>query len=884
MDSRRKLSLLGAVLCTVLISAVAAAFLMIYRAGVEQQRERLLDTVQLVGALLKTVAQLDAADSDARRLGLDRLVGAVQIARAHAERSGDGIEIDLARREGNRIVFLSRAPGFGDPTVPGVGNRGTMGLARGEAQPREPSARELDVSASGSVDFAAAAGTPVHMALMGENGSAVAIDIGGKRVVAAFEFVPQLGIAVVAKYDLTVLRAPFLRSALGALALACLLSAFGMLWFSHIGNQLLSYIQNSENRYRALFDYSGDGLLLLGDTFEECNDAACRLWRCRSEDIVGSTPVDFSPPFQPDGRRSEEAARERIELARRGRPQSFYWKHARKDGSLHDAWVDLRPLRLGERVLLMASVRDISEQLERQDAVERLSRAVEQSPVSVIITDTAGNIEYVNPCFEKVTGYRSAEVLGRNPRILKSGETPVEVYEELWRTIGSGGEWRGEFRNKKKSGELYWESALVSPVRSEAGVITHYLAVKEDITARKAAESENRRAHAAIREGRERLKAVFDNALEAIITIDEQGMIESFNPGAERIFGYRASELIGSDVSRLMPAKHGDVHQGYIARYLALGGRRAIGRQRELLARRRDGSTFPFELSVAEVPLGALGEESARIFVAVGRDISERKKAEFDIQRLNAELELRVKQRTAQLEEMVEEMEAFNYTVSHDLRGPLRGMDGFSEMLLDEYADVLDERGKDYLMRIRSGAHRMAALISDLLALSRLGRAELKHQQVDMSALARGVCDALALQHPGREVDVVISDGVHAIGDPVLLRVVLDNLLGNAWKFTRDSSAARVEFGVSGDDGDRLYFVRDNGAGFEPAYAEKIFGVFERLHSEGEFEGTGIGLATVQRIIKRHGGRVWGEGMPGEGAVFYFSLSEEASTSSQVEV
>ena len=226
------------------------------------------------------------------------------------------------------------------------------------------------------------------------------------------------------------------------------------------------------------------------------------------------------------------------------------------------------------------------------------------------------------------------------------------------------------------------------------------------------------------------------------------------------------------------------------------------------------------------------------------------------------------------LEEANEELESFSYSVSHDLRAPLRSIEGFSQILLEDYAEKLDEEGKNYLGRVRAASRRMALLIDDLLDLSKVSRSPLRRELVDLSAQAREITAELGKSQPRREAEFVIADGLTANGDARLLRLVLENLLGNAWKFTSREGRARIEFESTALEGrDRVYFVRDNGVGFDEAYAGKLFGAFQRLHGPEEFEGTGIGLATVQRIVRRHGGRVWAEGEVGKGATFFFTLS-----------
>lgn len=266
-------------------------------------------------------------------------------------------------------------------------------------------------------------------------------------------------------------------------------------------------------------------------------------------------------------------------------------------------------------------------------------------------------------------------------------------------------------------------------------------------------------------------------------------------------------------------------------------------------------------------------EGSIREWVGTMTDVHDRRLADEEIRRLNTELEQRVRLRTAQLEAANKELEAFSYSVSHDLRTPLRGIDGFSRALLEDYAEVLGDKGREYIERTCAGAQRMAQLIDDLLNLSRLNRSEMAVESVDLSARATAILDELAGSQPDRRVDARVEEGMVVSGDSRLLHIALENLLRNAWKFTRRRSAAMIEVGRSQKDGQTIFFVRDNGAGFDMAYSAKLFGAFQRLHGVADFEGTGVGLATVQRIIDRHGGRIWAEAEVEKGATFYFTLA-----------
>jgi light-regulated signal transduction histidine kinase (bacteriophytochrome) len=249
-----------------------------------------------------------------------------------------------------------------------------------------------------------------------------------------------------------------------------------------------------------------------------------------------------------------------------------------------------------------------------------------------------------------------------------------------------------------------------------------------------------------------------------------------------------------------------------------------------------------------------------------------------DLRQMNDSLVMRTAElarSNAELEAANMELEAFSYSVSHDLRAPLRSIDGFSLALVEDYAEKLDARGTDYLNRVRAATQCMGALIDDLLNLSRVTRSNLARQRVDLSAMAESVAEGLQRSHVHRAVEFVIEDGMTAEGDPRLLRLVLENLIGNSWKFTSKHPRSRIEFGRQVSNGSSTYFVRDDGAGFDPATAGRLFGAFQRLHSTREFPGTGIGLATVQRVIHRHGGRVWAEGAVEKGAVVYFTLQSE---------
>jgi signal transduction histidine kinase len=269
-------------------------------------------------------------------------------------------------------------------------------------------------------------------------------------------------------------------------------------------------------------------------------------------------------------------------------------------------------------------------------------------------------------------------------------------------------------------------------------------------------------------------------------------------------------------------------------------------------------------------------QELVRINDDLAREIAERRRIEEEMTQLNIDLERRVRERTSQLEMTNSELESFCYSVSHDLRAPLRAIDGFTQALAEELPEQMSDSARRYFERIRAASQRMGQLIEDLLNLSKVSRGNLELRDVDLSALANQVLRDLMTRDPGRKVDVSVWDGIKVQGDARLLRAALENLLGNSWKFTSKVASPRIEIGTMRDGDRSVYFVRDNGAGFDMAFADKLFGAFQRLHGMEEFPGTGIGLATVQRIVHRHGGRIWADAAPGRGAVFYFTLAPDS--------
>ncbi len=352
---------------------------------------------------------------------------------------------------------------------------------------------------------------------------------------------------------------------------------------------------------------------------------------------------------------------------------------------------------------------------------------------------------------------------------------------------------------------------------------------------------------------------------EGAATVSPRGIILDANPRLGAMTGQTGTHLVGTAVLDLVLSAHRPV----FARLLEVGAGDSARGEVELSG--PGGTTVPALLAVSGFDLDGM-----LLRCLVLTDLTAQRHAEAQVRALNAELEARVAQRTAELERVNSNLEAFTYSVSHDLRAPLRVLSGFSDALVEDYGDRLDETGRGYAGRIKVASERMAVLIDDLLQLSRVSRTGMNLEPVDLSAEAAVIACELQARDPGRAVRFSIEDGIRVIADRSLIRTVVQNLLENAWKFTGHRDGAVIEFArAAGQDAMACCYVRDNGAGFDPAYAGKLFQPFERLHDAAEFAGTGIGLASVARIIERHGGRTWADGAVGRGATFYFTLTAE---------
>jgi PAS domain S-box-containing protein len=494
------------------------------------------------------------------------------------------------------------------------------------------------------------------------------------------------------------------------------------------------------------------------------------------------------------------------------------------------------------------------EMAEALRVAARKERAIFENALDIICSlDAEGRFLRVSPSSLKVWGYRPEELIGRRYTEFLVPEE-VEKSEHAEQEILAG-KALTDFENRYRRKDGAKVNMLWSAWWSDTDKVM--FAMARDITPRK-------RAEAALLESEERYRLLFESNPHPIWVYDLQTLaFLAVNPAAIRRYGYSREEFLGMTIKDIRPPE--DIPT-LLKNVSKVSSGTDTGHWRH---RKKDGEIIDVEITSHELIFGGRNAE-----IILANDITERKRAETAIKQLNKDLE----KQTVQLEAANKELEAFSYSISHDLRAPLRAIDGFSRILLEDHSGKLDDDATRVLGVIRSNTQNMGRLIDDLLTFSRLGRKPIERLQIDMKGLARDVLAQISSADSAPALQFDLGPLHEAHGDPAMVRQVFVNLLSNAAKYSRAKQPALIEVGGYGENGENVYYVKDNGVGFDMSYANKLFGVFQRLHSAEEFEGTGVGLAIVQRIIHRHGGRVWAEGKVNEGATFYFTLPREEGT------
>src|SRR5271157_939035 len=619
-------------------------------------------------------------------------------------------------------------------------------------------------------------------------------------------------------------------------------------------DRLNESLRQSEGRYRSLAIATAQIIWTTNPEGEVAEDMP--MWRT----FTGKSEEEFRGWGWVDSLHPEDRERTRAVWSVAVRARSVYeteYRIRKSDGEYRHFAVRGAPVLQADGSVRewVGTCTDITTRKRAEEALRRASaynrRLLEASLDPLVTIGPDGKITDANEATEAVTDYPRVELIGKDfADYFTEPEEAREGYRRVFR--------EGLVRDYPL--EIRHRDGRVTPVvyngsvyRDEAGQVVGVIAAARDITARKRAEAELRQ-----------MSRLIDLAPDAIFIRGRDGTIRSWNRGAEQMYGWSGEEALGHISHDLLatrfPVSLADL-EDRLARHGSWEG--------VLIHSCRDGA----QIVVASRHVLDREERGEPTDVLeMNSDITERKRADDELRRLKGELEERVVMRTAQLEAANKDLESFAYSVSHDLRAPLRAIDGFCQILMTEHAPGLDGEPRRYLQRVSENSRKMGLLIDELLHFSRLGRQPMTRQPVAMADLVRQCLEELQGEREGREVEVILGELPPCRADAALLKQVWLNLLANALKFTRSRAEARIEAGSFARDGETVYFVRDNGVGFDMAYVDKLFGVFQRLHRQEDYEGTGVGLALVQRIIHRHGGRIWAEARPDQGAAFFFTL------------
>jgi PAS domain S-box-containing protein len=658
----------------------------------------------------------------------------------------------------------------------------------------------------------------------------------------------------------------------------------------HRVEQRTSALQESEARLGSVIESAKDAILTIDEEQRILlfNGAAEKMFGCDASEVLGHSldrliPERFRAAHAGHIHRFGETG-----VTTRGMGAMGQLWGLRTDGTEFPIEASISQTEAGGRKLFTVILRDVTERKQADEVRERLAAVVESSDDAIISKTLEGTINAWNPGAEKLFGYSSSEALGKPLRMLLPPERADEESEILARIKRGESVDHFETVRVRKDGKKIDISATISPLKDSNGVIVGASKIARDITERKRAEHALRESlatsQAALKELADQKFALDQHAIVAIT--DVQGTITYVNKKFCAISKYSREELIGQNHRILNSGHH--PRDFFKQMYQSIANGKVW--HDEIKNRAKDGSLYWVDTTIVPF-LGAEGKP--RQYVAIRADITERKLAaealaqqaselsrqaeqrkadEQEIRNLNDELEHRVIERTSQLEAANKELEAFTYSVSHDLRAPLRHIAGFSKMLAEESGVSLQPEAQHYLQRIQDGTRRMGTLVDDLLNLARIGRHELRLQVTGLDSVVKDVIADLAPDLEGRKIEWKIGNLPYVEGDPALLKVVFQNLLSNAVKYTRPRADAIIEVSVDQVAGEQVVCVRDNGVGFNMIYADKLFGVFQRLHRAEDFEGTGVGLATAQRIVQKHGGRIWAHAELDKGAVFYVTL------------
>jgi nitrogen fixation negative regulator NifL len=806
----------------VALSVGAISIYFLYQAAIEEKKEDLRQIVKSQARFIEAVARFDIEQSDDFPGGhLTATLSQIQEAHQGFDETGD---FYLARLEGDQIVYLLSHPHF-PPTFP---------------------------KSQKTLPFRSKFAEPMRRALSGQSGVMVNRDYRGKNVLAAYEPVAVLNLGLVAKIDLVEIKAPFIKAVIMAGVAGVIAILLGFLVFLRLSEPLVRSIKELQERYTLSVKGAEEGLWDWPDidkNEEWWSDEYYRLLGFPEGEIEASYSSFLKLLHPDDLPRMEKALKSHfdgkedfdVEFRLKHKSGEYKWFHSR--GAV-------KRDRSGKPIRMSGSISDIHAQKLVREKIERLSQVAQQIPISVIITDEKGNIKFVNQALTKLTGYSQEEVLGKNPRIFKSGESPDTYYQVLWNTISQGKEWRGVFHNKKKNGELYWESVLIFSLKDINEKITNFIAVKEDITEKKQMES-------TLIDHERLIRSVVNNLKDGLVIANLDGNIQLFNHGAEKIFGYKAYEVMNKPVVTLIDEPYKEKHLAGINNFRTT---KLLSKQNILLEAqgiKKDGSPVPIELNLTQME-----QRGEVLVIGLIRDISEKKEAE---QRMElAQQQIIATQKLAGIGELAA-------GVSHEVLNPVNIISVHTQMLQKNTTD--DPKIQKFCAKVLHEVDRIVKIMGSLLAFSRKSDAVL-----EKNLLRETIENVLVLVEEEYKLDNIsivrnwCGQTIYFLYDADKMRQVILNLLINAKHAMPNGGTITISCNnikISGKSYHQ-FKLSDTGMGMSEEVLSKIFTPFFTTKPEGK--GTGLGLSVVYGIIQEHGGTISAQSAEGKGTTFIITL------------